>query len=369
MTFKMSLVDWKKSNILSREISLYEKYTKLGTKVNIITYGDNRDRSLIKNKNINVIPIFSSKFSKIFFKNNILNFLYSIFFLIKNKNFLLDTDIIKTNQILGSHLAIFLKKLIKKKLIIRMGYEPYLQNKAYSVSLFKNFYLKFYCYVCIRFADHLCITTDFLKDKIIKTYNIKKDIISVLPNFIDTDKFKNLNFTHKKKFFSISRFDKQKNLPRLFLEISKLDLSLDFYGPKDNAKHFLDIAKKFNCELNYKKNVYNENLPKIINNYEIFILLSKVEGNPKALLEAMSCERIVIGSNVEGIKNIITDKVNGFIFDLKKDNLREILQEIKRYNLKTISKNARKYVVLNHDLSQIIKKEQKILSKVLKNEN
>ena len=73
----------------------------------------------------------------------------------------------------------------------------------------------------------------------------------------------------------------------------------------------------------------SQKLPNLMNKYEFLILFSYYEGNPKILLEAMSCGVCPIVSNVTGINNIISNKKhNGLIFELNE------IKKLKKYFLK-----------------------------------
>ena len=362
LTYNSSLNSWKKANILDREISLYKKYlNESENKINIISFGDFQDSKLVQETNLNIYPIFKNKT-----KSKFLIFILSIIYIFKNSKNFKNIDIIKTNQVLGAHLAILLKIILKKKLIIRMGYEPYLQLKKYGKNKLKIIFLKLYCLISYKFSDHIVITTEELKKKIINTYNISSDKITVVPNFIDTTKFKKKKEFSNDNFFTITRFDDQKNLIFLFYEIINNKKKIYIYGDKENAssKH-LELYKLNGQNIKIEGLIKNNDLPDCINNHKFFILLSHSEGNPKAMLEAMACERIIIGSSVDGIKNIIQDGINGFLFNLQKDNLGEILKKIERSDTNLITKNARKYVLENHDLNIIFNKEIDLIKKIL----
>ena len=85
----------------------------------------------------------------------------------------------------------------------------------------------------------------------------------------------------------------------------------------------------------YAKNVKipgrkpNNKIPKILNKYSVYVICSKIEGNVKTLLEAMACELICIGSNVEGINNIISNKKNYFLVNNSKELKRHYLIYLK----------------------------------------
>jgi glycosyltransferase involved in cell wall biosynthesis len=58
----------------------------------------------------------------------------------------------------------------------------------------------------------------------------------------------------------------------------------------------------------------------------VFVLPSRFEGNPKALLEAMACGLPVIGTNVQGIRDIIRHQFNGILVDSGVESLAEAIE-------------------------------------------
>lgn len=370
LTHNLSLFDWKQIGVLNRELSLYQKLTEKNCKFKIITYGDSKDKKIKNYKNIEIFPIFQKLKKKN--KNFFFKFFYPIYFIYRNRLIFKDCNLIKTNQIIGGHLAVIAKILYRKKLIIRLGYEPYILVKAYSKNFILKYLYKLNSIFCLIFADYIIVTTNQIKEKILKYYNVSKKKIGVNPNFVDTDKFtnNNNNRNYYNTIFTISRLDEQKNLEFLFNQVKESSLQLHIYGSLNGIQKYKVLINKIGCDVRFKGPIDNEKLPMIINNYLIFILLSHSEGNPKALLEAMSCGRVVIGKNVEGINNIIKDQSNGFILDDNKNNLKNIIFKIKNKNknkLLDIQRNARKHILQNFCLKKIVLRELKIYKYLIKN--
>ena len=101
-------------------------------------------------------------------------------------------------------------------------------------------------------------------------------------------------------------------------------------------------------------------MPLLYNKYKVYVLCSRYEGNPKTLLEAMSCSCAVIGSNVGGIRNIIRHGENGLLFpdnDLKA--LYVAIQELLSSHemCEKLGKKAYKYIKDNHSLESSLTKE------------
>jgi glycosyltransferase involved in cell wall biosynthesis len=363
-TSNISLFEWKRKKILNREISLYLKFNS-DYKFYFLTYGDEKDLSIIPNSKINVIPIFCNK--KIF-KNKFFRFLYSIFFVIYNIKKFRKFDIIKSNQLLGSHLGILIKILLRKRLICRMGYDPnFFLSKQKNVFI-KRTLIKFYSYLVFYFSDRIIVTTTFIKNYLIRNFFINEKKFFINPNFIDTNLFNNKHInktTQLKNFISISRLDEQKNLLFLFNEISLSNAKLDLIGLKKKSDFYQKIKKKY-LGINFLGQIDNQNIKKMFIKYDAFILLSKFEGNPKSLLEAMSCGMLVVGSNVDGINNIIDHGQNGFLIDLKTGSLSDLIKDIKdkKFNIKKIRENSRKFVIKNHSLKKIMNNEEFVYNSI-----
>lgn len=121
----------------------------------------------------------------------------------------------------------------------------------------------------------------------------------------------------------------QKNLHNLFRAFIKLpEYYLDIIGTgplKDALKKEVDIL---GIKVNFLGLFPKNKIPEIMNQYRIFILTSYWEGNPKVLLEAMSCGIACIGTNVWGIKNIINHKENGYLCGISSNSIKRAIQTL-----------------------------------------
>ena len=106
-------------------------------------------------------------------------------------------------------------------------------------------------------------------------------------------------------------------------------------------------------------NLPNSELPDILNQHEIFILLSFYEGMPKALLEAMACGLPVIGTDVDGIKEVIEHEENGILCETDPKSIKgAILGLMNNEKLKRkISMKARMTIEEKFSLNKLIERE------------
>ena len=112
-----------------------------------------------------------------------------------------------------------------------------------------------------------------------------------------------------------------------------------------------------------KKN--NDQLPYYYNKSRAYVICSKVEGNPKSLLEAMACKCPIVGTNVDGIKDLIVNKKNGLLSSQNTKSLKNsILKILNNKKLsENLSINALNYVKKNNSISNFLKYEIKTILK------
>lgn len=88
----------------------------------------------------------------------------------------------------------------------------------------------------------------------------------------------------------------------------------------------------------------------------VFILPSMVEGMPVSIIEAMRSALPVISTRVGGIPYQVIDGVNGFLIDASKEGVKQILKNIKRYDLGNMGEKSRERYLAKFSLDQTIKK-------------
>ncbi len=366
-SYNTSIETWEKNGSFTREITPFIKMSKKKKySYRFYTYDLSKKKFLkFKNHKIEIFPIYA-KFP--FYKNKYLRFILSFIYPWFVKKDFLDVDVIKTNQMWGSWVGVILKFILNKPLIIRCGYEIYRNEIILNKSLLRKIFLKILSKTCYSYADGILVTTKSIKSFIIQNFKIRKKKILIQKNWIDPTKFYSLPKKKKLNSIFVGRLSEEKNLIDLIKIIKKINIPLSIYGegPQKNILKNM-IGKKFKNKITIKGNIQNNKLPSIYNKHNIFFLNSKVEGQPKSLLEAMSCGLIVIGKNSSGINEIIKHKKNGFLLNRNYSNLNEIFKIIKYKNRKNYNMplQARKYILDNHSIAKYIEIEKKIYKKII----
>ena len=119
------------------------------------------------------------------------------------------------------------------------------------------------------------------------------------------------------------------------------------------------MAKNEGVRVEFKGIISQEKLSEELNKSEIFILVSLSEGNPKVLLEAMSCGLSCIGSNIPSIKEIIEDGANGLLCQIDLGSIcNSLLKLLNNDNLRMqMGIKARQAIIGRFGFEKIMEKE------------
>ncbi|MDO8623476.1 MAG: glycosyltransferase family 4 protein [archaeon] len=173
---------------------------------------------------------------------------------------------------------------------------------------------------------------------------VKEENIVYIPNGIPNEFFRGKIKEFKgKKIMFFGRISPIKNIEVLIDAFKKLhnpDIALEIVGPVEQG--YEDIKKFESQNITLSPPIYslNDKIKKI-NESDIFVLPSKREAMPQSLIEAMALGKIVISSSTDGGKEILSDKKNGFLFEI---NNSEQLSGIFEYCLN--KKNTKKINIL-----------------------
>lgn len=353
-SYGIKLDDWNNNGTLDREINIYKKFLRYFDKIYFITYGKNdlKYKNLFP-ENILIVPK----------RYGIPNILYSFLSpLILRKEIGL-ASWIKTNQIMGSWSAIIAKLLYSKKLALRTGYTESLSGKKNIKKLFFSLIER----IAYFFSDIEIVTSQFQLSYIKKRYRVKEAYL--IPNGIDIELFRPKLVSKdqsKLNLIFVGRLEPEKNILNLLKAISRLDrVHLTIIGTGGLKNKIEKIKDNLNLDLNIIDSIPNSELPEIYNNSDVYIQPSLYEGNPKTILEAMSCGLPVISCDVEGINNIIEHKENGYLCATDAQSISAAIKDVlSNHKLQeTMGNNAAEFIKENYNLNKMIEKEIEIYDK------
>lgn len=290
------------------------------------------------------------------FENGIVGFLKIIKlrkFILKNK-----INIVHTHLFYSMIIARFaIPKSVK---LISTYHSPiYLRSNV--------FYSKLHLLIdrlTLRKKHILIFVSEAVRKNVTEVLNIKKNKNYVIPNFCDkrfhpTYQF---NATSSLKLVSVGNLKVEKNYSLAIEALGILNnpaISLDIYGEGYDRKNLEELIKKYNLQ-NYVSLKGSEKITSELHaNYDAFIMTSRFEGMPLALLEALASGMPAILNNLPELHE--SAESAGIYFDThSSQSLAELLEKItnEKLLLKKLSEQAllvsKKYTIENY-ISQLEK--------------
>jgi len=358
-TAGISLKTWHDIGMIDREVAIYNELSKHFKHIYFFTYGDKEDlkfKSYLAD-NITIIP-------KKYISNSLL---YSFMMPFIHHKILKDVDILKTNQMWGSWSAVLAKLIYRKKLIVRTGYMLSIHYAKRNPKSRINWLMKIIEMIAYKLADAIITTSQTNFEYVERNYSPSGTHV-LIPNYIETEVFKPMDIAKKKGTICfIGRLTKQKNLFTLLEALKGLPYTLTIIGSGEQEEQLKKFAAENKVEANFLGNVPNHELPKILNQHELFILPSLWEGMPKTLLEAMACGMPVIGTRIDGTKEVIEHGRNGILCSTNTDSIREAIVTLMedRELRQRLGENARKRIVEDYSLANLADKELRLMEELV----
>ena len=358
-TAGVSLKTWHDIGMIDREVAIYNELSKYFKHIFFFTYGGEEDlkfKSYLVD-NITIIP-------KKCVSNSLL---YSLMIPLIHHRILKDVEVLKTNQMWGSWSAVLTKLIFMKKLVVRTGFLLSINFVRQNPNSKRKWLMKLVELVAYKVADGIITSSQSNFEYVTKKYK-PRGMHVVIPNYVETDVFKPMETAKDKgSICFVGSFKPAKNLFALLEALKGLPYTLSIVGSGEQEVQLKKFADENGITVNFLGNIPNHELPKILNQHELFILPSLYENMPKALLEAMSCGMSVVGTNVKGINEVIEHGENGILCDTDSDSISAaIVTLMKDDELKQrIAENARKTIVEGYSLDKIATKELRFMEKLV----
>ena len=219
--------------------------------------------------------------------------------------------------------------------------------------------------------DWIVTPSRFYKQKLVED-GIEENHITAIHNFIELDKY-NLDVQDDGYALYIGRLSKEKGVLNLIEAFSSIeDGKLFIAGDGPEKERIQDIIK----ERHLKDRII---LLGYINQEEVkeylrkarFVVVPSIwyENCPYSVMEALAIGKPVIGANIAGIPELVTDKVNGLLY--KYDSISDLEAKMKiLYEnpelAKQYGKNAKKIAIDNYGKEKYYNQIIDIYNKVLK---
>lgn len=227
-------------------------------------------------------------------------------------------------------------------------------------------------------AVHIIVTTQEMAEYVSEIWPAAAAKTRVFPDFVDVDLFQPAPSAKRYDLVYIGRLSSEKNLGALLRAVKALNLTIAIVGgrnlstqnPAQGDDEEDKLKRNFGSldgRIHWLGRLNNEELPAIMNQSRVFVLCSFIEGQPRALIEAMACGMPIIGSNVRGTRNTIEHKMTGYLCGTDGDSIAAAIRTVLSNPelMRKMGANARKHALEHYALDQLARREYELLRKVV----
>lgn len=226
----------------------------------------------------------------------------------------------------------------------------------------------------LRRADVILVLSESEKHFIEKKW--KNLDVKVLENAVSIEDFKKTKSkSDEKTIVFLGRLHEDKGLKEIIetcriLKNEGFNFYFRCFGKGETKEFFVaEMSKVLGEKFFYGGVISGAEKQKELAESDIFLLPSRYEGLPVAMLEAMAANCVPVVSKVGSIGAVIEDNVNGFL--IEPQNVSQIADKLKlvlndEIMLENLKKNARKTVEERFNLRDYIEKLEQIYEEILK---
>lgn len=198
-------------------------------------------------------------------------------------------------------------KIFNNNVSLKMKYSNYLITKLLT-----------------RKASKVTAVSDFVRDRLIKYYNLPKEKIVTIPSGVDLNMFKPLKVEENDNFIVLfaGRFIRRKGVHIILKAIPRIvernkRIKFVFVGGREGDELYSlvkDSEKKYD-NIKVIDWVEQNEMPRLYNKCDLFLHPSVFEAASKVFLEALACGKPVINCKRAGYSKLIRDNNCGALVD------------------------------------------------------
>jgi len=279
------------------------------------------------------------------------------FFLLSLKPHFVFSSIDHVNLLISVQIKVLKLFLRNTQFIAREVNIPSIRAKYEQLGKQDYFYSK-----TINQYDYVIAQSNYMKEDIVKSYNIEASKITVVSNPLDIGNIKRSikNITDEKLYSSgktnllaIGYLRPQKGFDLLLQAVPYLDegIHLNILGDGAEKDKLEQQIKQLKIEDKVTMLGVDENPYKFMKQSDMVVLSSLYEGFPNVILEANACGKFVVAFECPGVSSeIIQDNINGTL--VESGNIKALADAINEHskvthNEEKISKTTDRYQVEN----------------------
>ena len=182
----------------------------------------------------------------------------------------------------------------------------------------------------LRYNDCVVATSDAVHRHLVQSYGVDQNKVMTIHNAIDNAYFddtpRKLSATDHIAIGTVARLHYQKGVDILLRGFARINhefpcTRLVIAGDGEERPLLEGLAKQLEIHhaVDFRGSLNTAEVKQLLKTIDIFVLPSRSEGFGIALAEAMASGIPVVGSDVDGIGEIITDRKDGLLFDKESD--------------------------------------------------
>lgn len=318
-----------------RELAVYRRLVEHDVQVTILSWSKGEDS--VHEAAIRPIKLIHNT-------SGLKNRIWMMQQLLRLKNANSTPKVLMTNQLFGAPLAAAACRVTGIPFLVRLGYlrsaNMAEEHDERSVQMrIQRLGEKF----TFHQAARIVATTIGIKEEITAEYAIDPTRITVLPNYVDQSIFKPTaprdadpkGSEVPLTIVTTSRLSPEKNIDVLIEAAAKCGgVHLIVVGDGPMAASLRETAKRLGVSVSFRGIMANDSLSGLYAEADAFALISRYEGHPKSLIEAMSCGLPVIGSRVRGIAELIDDGTTGLLAEPDPISVADAIEKLRSKTLR-----------------------------------
>ncbi len=231
-------------------------------------------------------------------------------------------------------------------------------------------YWRFKLIPMLKKINRIIAVSSSEKEMFLSLTHIPNEKFVMIPNAVSFQEIDNVGLSEiqqfqenykrdKKMIIFVGRIVRTKGIDILLRAVAQLernDYQVIIIGPVGDKDYYGEL-QSYIFQNNLKEKVVfmqisRSEVLKAFHACDVLVLPTRGEVFGIVLAEAMACSKIVVGTNVGGLPDLIKDHENGFLFELENSNeLAQILKNIldNQGDLNKIRNNARQTIEQNYN--------------------
>lgn len=329
LTLGNSLATWRDAGTLDRELALYREHARHGIATTIVSYGGAEEARIASD-----YPWLRVLYNRWPAPKPV----YAMMVALLHRGEFRQIDVFKTNQMYGAAQAWQAARLAGRPLIVRQGYS-HCENRCREHGAESRIAKRACAYerTYLRRADACVFTTAAMCDSALARVGFDPGKAYVVPNYVVAETwsppFGGRQPTPDQAPFRIGcvgRLSTEKNLTSLIQACVGLPAELHFVGDGPLRADLQREADRLGVRVIFHGQMAHGAVRTILEGCDIFAIVSKYEGHPKSLIEAMVYGMPILAVNSPGVRGLVEHGQHGYVAGTGVSDLRTGVEALLR---------------------------------------